>query len=51
MCMARLLVELPGNRVLGFVASGRDRDLMTVETSRGVECQPAFRDDWRRCVI
>jgi DNA gyrase subunit A len=34
-----ILIKLtaPGDRVLGFVASSGDRDLMTVETSRGAE--------------
>jgi DNA gyrase subunit A len=34
-----ILVKLasPGDRVLGFIASTGDRDLMTVETSRGAE--------------
>jgi DNA gyrase subunit A len=32
-----LLKVAPGDRVLGFVASTGDRDLLTVETSRGAE--------------
>jgi DNA gyrase subunit A len=33
-----LLIKLSkGDRVLGFIASGGDRDLLTVETSRGAE--------------
>ena len=33
-----ILIKLgEGDRVLGFIASSGDRDLMTVETSRGAE--------------
>jgi DNA gyrase subunit A len=33
-----ILIKLgQGDRVLGFIASSGDRDLMTVETSRGAE--------------
>jgi DNA gyrase subunit A len=32
-----LKLASPGDRVLGFIASTGDRDLMTVETSRGAE--------------